>query len=102
MEQGGVLVFTTHGKNIVKHLRSGKIDLGLEKTEIKELLKQYDSTGIAYCDYTDQNGYGISLSKNEWVLSLLKEFPELSLVEKKPDKWGTLFYHQDAYSLVRS
>ncbi|PHR74622.1 MAG: hypothetical protein COA67_00675 [Lutibacter sp.] len=102
LEQDGVLIFTTHGNNIIRHLRSGKVDLGLGKTALKELLKQHDSAGIAYCDYPEQNGYGVSLSQNEWVLNLIKEFPKLSLIEEKPSKWGGPFYYQNVYTVVRN
>lgn len=101
LEENGVLIFTTHGECIVKYLREGRGSIGLEPKLIPKILEDYDSNGFGYINYFGHNDYGVSLSSVAWVLNLLKEFPQLDLIEHDPKGWGSTKYHQDSFAVIR-
>lgn len=76
-------------------LRTGKEPLGLDIVQINDILQAYDSAGFGYSDYIGKEDIGVSLSSTEWVLILLKEFPNLLLIEHNPTGWGSEQYYQE-------
>lgn len=101
LEKDGILIFTAHGECIIDYLRKGKENLGLDKNQINKILEDYDLQGFGYINYFGNNSYGISLSSSVWVLNLLKEFPQLKLIEHNSGGWGSSHYHQDSYAFIR-
>lgn len=95
LKKDGLLIFTTHGERIIKMLRTGKEPLGLDIVQINDILQAYDSAGFGYSDYIGKEDIGVSLSSTEWVLILLKEFPNLLLIEHNPTGWGSEQYYQE-------
>lgn len=99
LEKDGVLIFTAHGERIIKMLQSGKVDLGLVKNQIDNILQDYEGTGFSYQDYVGYEGIGVSLSSPEWVQNLLEEFPDYTLIEHNPTGWGSeQYYREKGYS----
>lgn len=84
---GGIVVFTTHGRNCETDLLTGKHGYGLEGPQIEALLAEYRKTGFGYVDYADSPGYGISLSLPSFVLAHFVQQPG----------WQLLGYHETAW-----
>lgn len=101
LEENGILIFTAHGECIIKYLREGKESLGLDIKKAKSVLEDYDSSGFGYSNYLGCEDYGVSLSSSKWVLNLMKNFPQMELIEHNPHGWGSKNYHQDSYAFIR-
>jgi SAM-dependent methyltransferase len=96
LEKEGVLVFTTHGSYSLEILDS----YGIPKLNRKEVEKHLQENGFYFAPYPGESDYGISLSSEGFVCSLLeKYFPEqLKLLFYKPTGWDN---HQDVFSCQR-
>ena len=72
LAEGGVLVFTTHGRR-ADHLLMHNDIYGLDPAADCHLLTSYRTNGFGYVDYSTQDwyqgesGYGVSLSSPAWV-----------------------------------
>jgi SAM-dependent methyltransferase len=96
---GGILVFSTHGRESVRWLRTGKFDYGLGS--VTAILKEYDANGFGFQRYTVGHlakQQGIAISSPAWVVQQLARLPELRLInftEKGLDN------HQDVVACIR-
>ena len=110
LEEGGLLIFTTHGRFSVKKLREQEIDHSLKLREqeidyslnsqrIPDLFRQYLSTGFGYLDYEHSSDYGISICSPTWVVSLIEPHPHLKIVSLTEMGWDN---HQDVIACTRS
>jgi 2-polyprenyl-3-methyl-5-hydroxy-6-metoxy-1,4-benzoquinol methylase len=87
---GGIVVFTTCGRQVADRLRTGVYDYDLNEERIEALLSQYEREGFGYQDYpdvvasyfafTESDGYGLSLSTPAFVCSQLEAVPSLRLL----------------------
>jgi hypothetical protein len=64
------LVFTVHGRKVLKNMRDGVAYLPEERQAA--VIADYEATGFGYRDYIGQDGYGISLSAPWWVFPRLE------------------------------
>jgi len=80
LENQGLLVFTTHGRNIVQNFIKEHRTYGLNAEQIQELLIQYKTEGFGYVNYTDSGDYGISLSSPSSVFTILEKKLDLEIV----------------------
>jgi hypothetical protein len=95
----GILVFTVHGRESVRWLRTGEHDYALR--DPRAILQQYDQTGFGYQVYpahTHRN-YGISLSSPAWVLQELLKQPGLRLLNYTEKGWDN---HQDVIACKKA
>lgn len=95
--EGGVLVFTTHGRLVANRMAAGK-NYGLDDQANQQALTGFRTSGFGYGDYPDQPGYGISISSPAWILKLLESVPELRLLMFEEAAWD---HHQDVVACVR-
>ncbi len=98
LKPGGVLVFSTQGRQSHRFLAGRECVYGLDKRRRYEILRQYERTGFGYVDYPDQVGYGISLAEPHWVCRLVTSLRELRLASVGEKSWD---HHQDVYGCVR-
>jgi hypothetical protein len=70
LKRGGLVVFTVHGRTVLRKMRNGARYLDDERQE--ELIGAYEETGFGYRDYVGQVDYGISLSDPWWVMQRLE------------------------------
>lgn len=82
---GGLLVFSVAGRFVIEAVRGGRT-YELDPAVIPDLLAQVDRDGFGYADYPDQEGYGISLTRAEWVVRELMA----------RGVWGLLSYSERA------
>ena len=100
LQPGGLLVFSTHGREIARCIRAHKVHYGgLAAGEADNLVTEYEAHGFSFRPYTDRPGYGISLSSLAWICTELQRHPALQLVMLKERGW---FNHHDAVACVRS
>ena len=92
----GTCLITTHGRMVASKYREGAIDLGLDRDAIPRLLDDFDASGIAYEEYRDRPGYGISVSAPWWVVRHL-ERESLRLVTFAEKGWSNF---QDVYAVT--
>jgi len=83
---GGVLVFSFHGEHIIETCRTGREALGM--VDIQKLVSDCDESGFAYQDYFGQDGFGISLSRSNWVRERIAKTHGLRLLEIWPRGWS--------------
>jgi SAM-dependent methyltransferase len=83
---GGVLVFSFHGEHIIEACRAGQETLGI--VDIQKLVSECDESGFAYEDYRGQDGYGIALSRSDWVRERIAATPGLKLLDIWPRGWS--------------
>lgn len=62
---GGLCLFTTHGRVPTDWMRSGKVTYGLSDVVRASILAGYDSGNYAYADYPHAENYGISAAVPE-------------------------------------
>ncbi|MFI5460036.1 MAG: class I SAM-dependent methyltransferase [Isosphaerales bacterium] len=95
---GGVLVFSTHGRQAHAWIAGHDRDYGLGEERCRDLCEQFASVGFGYADYPGQSNFGISLSEPAWVCRLLTSLPELRLVGFNEKAWDG---HHDVFACVR-
>ena len=91
LADGGVLVFTTHGRAAMERLR----DLTMTdfSRPVENMIADYETYGFAYSDYYESpREYGISISSPGWVHGEVEKLPRLRLVSHTEAAWHS---HQD-------
>ena len=97
LREGGILVFTTHGRLHAEEVRSGR--QAFPVTNLGELVAAYERDGFGYQRYVDfEANYGISLSSPTWVCRELERCPDLELLMYTERGWMS---RQDAVTCVR-
>jgi SAM-dependent methyltransferase len=94
--EGGVVVFTTHGRRAADLLWRGD-HLGLAPESAARLLSVYERSGFGFESYPRQDGYGISLSSPAWVTAAVTSRPGWRLLGYTEMGWGSF---QDVISCV--
>ncbi|MGH2720198.1 MAG: class I SAM-dependent methyltransferase, partial [Actinomycetota bacterium] len=97
LSEGGVLVFTTHGRRMTYRLRHDDV-YGQPPEADRQLLDGYAQAGFGYVDYPGEDGYGLSVSSPAWVVRFLASRTELRLVFFAEAAWDG---HQDVAACVR-
>ena len=95
---GGVLVFSTHGRQAYAWIVGHDRDYGLGEQKCRQLCEQFATVGFGYADYPGQSNFGISLSEPAWVCRLLTSLPEFRLVGFNEKAWDR---HHDVFACVR-
>jgi SAM-dependent methyltransferase len=96
---GGVLVFTIHGRAIERRMEQGD-PYGIEPAGgLPSFLRRVEETGFAYEDYAHSPGYGISVSRSEWVMNTICRYTGMRIVLHREQGWDG---HQDIVACVRS
>lgn len=97
LSEGGVLVFTTHGRLHAEEIRRGRQEFPVR--DLAELVAAYERDGFGYQRYIDfEANYGISLSSPTWVCEQLARCPDLELLMYTERGW---MGRQDAVACVR-
>jgi SAM-dependent methyltransferase len=97
---GGVLVFTTAGRNVVELMRAGEL-AGLSEQAARKLVDDYDRAGFGFSGFPDRPSYGLARATPAWVCERIAATPGLLLtgyVEARDSSTG----RQDVVSCVRS
>jgi SAM-dependent methyltransferase len=98
LAEGGVLVFTVHGRFSVHGLRNAVFDYSLDANGIGSLLAGYEECGYGYTNYPASGNYGISLTSAHWIADRLEELQELRLLTYTESAWD---HHQDVIACAR-
>lgn len=98
LTEGGIVVFTTHGRHIARLLGLGHPLFPFDEGEVRGLIEAMGETGFAYRDYEAGSRYGISLSAPAWVLRRILEVPTLDLLSYTERGWNN---HHDVVACRR-
>lgn len=96
LSPGGLLVFTTHGQEHRERIRKGQPTGPV--ADPAGLMAGWESAGFGYSDYIGQPGYGISLSRPDWVRSTVSGVPGIEPLAFWISGWNR---HQDVYTYRR-
>lgn len=99
LEPSGVLLFTTHGRRVHRHLAVDGWNYQLDEDSVRRLLAEYAQTGFGYQNYAHSPGYGVSLASAAWVLPLLESLPEWRVLSYVEHGWDD---HQDVVVCQRA
>jgi SAM-dependent methyltransferase len=106
---GGILIFTTCGRNIAARLSEEETGKGLmSEADRRELiLRGFEEEGFGYCDYHMEGvmrdslslpeNFGISAAQPSWVCRMIEGRPGLQLVTYTENRWGA----QDVVTCLR-
>jgi SAM-dependent methyltransferase len=95
---GGLLVFTTHGRNAYQRVIGGTT-YGISYWRVTLLAYRYERTGFSYTKYPgSESYYGLSLSHPAWVTHQLTAVGGLRLVSLSEESWDQ---HQDVFACIR-
>jgi SAM-dependent methyltransferase len=97
LRAGGLLVFSTHGRQAYRDMKIYTRDFGISYWRRTSILYTYERTGFGYAAYVDSDSYGISLSHPTWVITQVAKVPELRLVHFAEKSWG----FQDIFACIR-
>ncbi len=95
---GGRVIFTTTGRHSASWMRYKKGSLGTTPEVAAAILRDYDATGFGYSDYVEGQGYGVALSRPDWVLAKVFSMPGWTLVAAAERGWGC---NQDYFVLEK-
>jgi SAM-dependent methyltransferase len=70
LRNGGLCLFTAHGRIPTDWMRSGKVTYGLSDEARANILSEYDAGNYAYADYPHAKNYGISAACPERMRAL--------------------------------
>ena len=93
LAEGGLLVFTSHGRWYAEQIRNESSPLGGVKPDQQlAMLAGYDRSGFGFAGYGERDDYGLSLSSPAWVMNSLRGFTDLRLALFLERGWRS---HQD-------
>lgn len=99
LEEDGVLVFSTHGRQAREFCRQRHAIYGLSEPQFARIVAEEAATGFGYVSYDDAYPhYGISLSSPAWVMALLSGQRDLLISSFVESGWGS--FH-DIYGCQR-
>jgi SAM-dependent methyltransferase len=108
LADGGVVVFTTHGRRIAEILdaivtnqdgpNERKPPYNLLRHEILQLLEDFGGQGFGYRRYSNHDVYGMSLSRPDWVVGQILQYASLHLVLLAESGWAGV---QDVVACVK-
>jgi len=84
----GLLLFTTCGPRNADLLLSGRNTFGLTDRSVAAILASYEQDGFGFENYPRIDGYGLSLSKPNWVCSQIERVSGLELRVYQVGGWG--------------
>jgi len=96
LREGGMLVVTFHGRFV-----AGRIDAvpyGVDAERVPGMVADWAAAGYGYADYPNQDGYGISLIRPEWMIGRLAELG-LSVLLLSERRWD---HHHDVVAAGRA
>jgi SAM-dependent methyltransferase len=107
LEPGGLLIFTTHGRQVARWIRTRTVDYGLEEAKADELIADFDRDGFGYRDYPQhvldyariEADYGVAVASPSWVFKQMNTFADLHLILASEHLWDD---HQDVFAYLRS
>lgn len=94
---GGVLLFTTAGRFVVRELRRGVSRLGLSPAGADAILAAYDARGYGYHGYPASPEYGVCVASPSWVVGQVERLEVLRLACATERGW---LRRQDAFACV--
>jgi len=96
---GGVAVISTHGERTREWIVSGHYRYGLPDARCFKLLFEHLLTGFGYQDYPGSEAYGISLSSERWVRTVIERaMPASRVVSYQHAAWDG---HHDVVAVQR-
>jgi SAM-dependent methyltransferase len=98
LHSGGLLVFTTHGREAHSRMLTGTFDYLLDDSARKSVLAEYESCRFGYAKYAWSACYGVSISHPAWVFEELSLITNLQVTHFAEDAWVGF---QDVFSCVR-
>jgi SAM-dependent methyltransferase len=99
LRPGGLLVFTTHGRNTYYKMLSGGLENWLPYYRRTAIRYQYERTGFGYVKFPGSDSYyGVSLSDPAWVLGQIAQTKDMRTVHVSEKSWAAF---QDVFACVR-
>ncbi len=94
---GGRLFFTAHGDHPAAMMKNGR-PYDLTPEDMAEVVSGYEQTGFGYADYPHTAGYGVSLTSEKWIKSVIDSIPNLKCFAHEAKGWAE---HQDLVGCVK-
>ncbi len=98
LSKDGVLVFTCHGRKVVKNQTSGAYSY-ISNERFGRILEQTRASGYGFEPHVDGQRVGISLNTLEWLVGWCHEVDDRLLVYLRESGWSN---HQDVIAVARS
>ncbi|HEV3203031.1 MAG TPA: class I SAM-dependent methyltransferase [Gemmataceae bacterium] len=98
LRPGGVLIFSTHGRETYRLMATGVYDFCLPYWRISLLLWEYERSGFGYVNYRAAGRYGVTLSDAAWVFRHIAQLRQMCLVYFGEKAWDN---HQDIFACSR-
>lgn len=96
LEKDGILLITSHGR-FFEAKQKGKKKF-INDISLNKILKECEDAGHGYCDYENQNGYGLSMSKASWMISYVEKREDVRVLYFTERLWDD---HQDVLALIK-
>lgn len=80
LENGGILVFTVHGRKIINDVYSGSQNFKFDNSHISKLKEEYEKYGFGFLRRKEDKNYGISLSSPSFVIQTIQNIPSMKLL----------------------
>lgn len=98
LRPGGVMVFTTHGRETYRRIVEDSSYYHLPYWRNTAVVYGYERSGFGYANYSSSNIYGISLCEPAWVCTQLARLSDIRLVHFSESSWDN---HHDVFACVR-
>jgi len=95
LSDGGILIFSVHGKQAAHLISTKKGKLGFDNSQRSQLLKQYEDKGFGFVRYKPSRNYGFSLSSPSVIFQFLKK-KGVRLIMYTEKGWNN---HQDVIAV---
>jgi SAM-dependent methyltransferase len=103
LNQGSLLILTTHGDYVAARLPKKEFDYGLEDMQTPALIDGYTRSGFGFARYPKGvydivSDFGVSLTSPDWVYAQVRMVGGLREVYFAPRGWDD---HHDVFGFVR-
>ncbi len=100
LKRGGLMVFTTHGRNMYKRRQLKSMSYNISDNDFLKVEESYKNVGYGFAPYDKEtsygNMYGISMTSLGWIYSFLVNQSDFSLKAYIESGWDN---HQDVVAI---
>src|SRR5262245_7565009 len=89
LRSGGVLVFTTHGRQAYENMANGSFNYNIPASRERRIRGHYERSGFGHVKYPGLYGYyGLTLSEPAWVLRQIARLGDIRVVLCSERAWA--------------
>ena len=99
LNKNGILIFTTHGREIIKTIENMEDGLrGYSEEQLRAVLLGYYDEGFGFIKIGSRN-YGLTVTSPSYIMKMIEDKPNWQIIMYNERKWNNL---QDVVAIIKN